>query len=404
MTAGRQRRRRARIRALLGTGVLLLLAGAVVLVGTDGWDRARDLVAPESPAVPPQDGPENPQPSLTLITVDPTARSDDAIRVALLAQDRATGEATVLLVPTGTVVDVPGHGTFPLGEAYGFGGSELTTVTLANLLGIGIDGAAVVTVAGWAAVLDTLGPVELTVRTSLVDPQGRERVAAGTRELDGAGLADYLTLSAEGETELDALGRSQQVLTLLLDAAAADPALVERWLDLELDDGSPAIATEEPELVAEVLAALAAARGEDAVTVLTLPVTPLGAGRDGGWRVDVPRLEVLVADRLSAGGTAALVGGGRTVQILNGNGVPRIGQEVAVRLAGGGYRIVLTGNADRFTHQTTRIVLHDRSDAMVAVGRDIQRRLGVGEVELAATPGSVADVTIVVGADFPPGG
>ncbi len=401
---GVRRRRQALSRRVLG-GVALALLAVVVVVGASGLlFRALDLVGGDEAVPDPIGEIDQAQPTLHLVAVPDADDDSAAVRLAVLAQDRTDGEGTALLLPTGTIVDVPGHGTFPLGDAHTLGGTPLTSVTVANLLGIRIDAAASITTAGWTALLDSMGGVEVTVRTQLVDRGGRVRFEPGVQVLDGARGAEYLTLAAQGESELDALPRVQQVLGAVLDAVAEDPTLVDRWLGMELADGGAVIDTEDPELVRVVLLELARAREADRVTTWTLPVAPLGSGPDAGYRPDPGRTGELVADRFAAARSGGQVTGGRDVQILNGNGVPRIGQQVAERLADGGYRVVLSGNADRFTYETTRIVLHDSSEAQLAVGRDVQARLGVGELELAATPGSVVDITIVVGADFPPDG
>jgi len=399
-----RRRRQASSRLVLGGVALALLAVLVVLVSSGWLDRALDLVGGDEGVPDPIGEVAQAQPTLHLITVPEQEGAEAAVRIAVLAQDRSDGEGTALLLPAGTIVDVPGHGTFPLGEAHALGGAPLTSVTVANLLGIRIDAVATISTAGWTALLDTLGGVEVTVRTQLVDRDGRVRFEPGVQLLGGERGAEYLTLAAEGESELDALPRVQQVLGAVLDAVAEDPTLVDRWLGMELADGGAVIETEDPELVRVVLVELARAREVDRVTTWTLPVAPLGSGRDAGYRPDTDRTSELVADRFAAARSGGEVTGGRDVQILNGNGVPRVGQQVAERLADGGYRVILTGNADRFTYETTRIVLHDSSEAQLAIGRDVQSRLGVGELELAATPGSVVDITIVVGADFPPEG
>ena len=380
----------------VGLAVLAVML-VVALVGWLGRSTAGDETDPDA-----VEEVGAAQPSLVLITVDDAAESGETSRLSVLAHERATGQGTVLLLPTTTIADVPGHGTFSLGEADELGGAPLTGVTVANLLGIGIDAEATITTDGWAVLLDTLGSVQVTIPAPLEAADGSVRFEAGEQVLTGERLAAYLTMTAAGETELDALPRVQQVLGAVLDGVRRDPSLVDRWLELELADGSPVIATEEPALVRALLLELAEAREADDVTTWTLPVVPLGSGRDDGYRLDVRRTTELVADRFGASRPDPQLVGGRDVEILNGNGVPRVGQQVAERLSDGGYRIVLTGNAERFTYEVTRIVLHDRSPDQLAVGRDVQARLGVGELELAATPGSVVDVTIVVGADFPP--
>ena len=383
--------------------MLVLLAGVSAWLAVGGLDVLRDLL--------PTDGPEPPSEvaegevggrSLALVTVEDAGAGATATRLIVLAEDHGTGSATALLVPTGIMADIPGHGTFTLAEAHGLGGGDLTRLSLGNLLGIRLDGVAAIDPAGWAQVLGEVGPVEVSTSRTLLDGDGEVVAEAGTSLLQGAALARFLTARPPGEGEVEALPRVQQVLSGLLDAVAADPDLVDRLLALEAPDGTPTIATEDPQLFAELLTGLAEARIQERLTTLTLPVVPLGSGAEGGYRVDTARAEAVVAERLAGSLPRGEMVGGRDVQILNGNGVPRIGLEVAERLADGGYRIVLTGNADRFTYPTTRIVLHDGSAEQLEVGRDVQQRLGVGELELAATPGSVVDVTIVVGADFPP--
>ena len=382
---------------------LVLLAGLSAWLATGGLGMLRDLLPTEEPEAPSEaTASEVGGRSLALVTVEGAGAGAAATRLSVLAEDHATGAATALLVPTATVAEIPGHGTFSLAEAHGLGGGDLTRLSLGNLLGVRLDGVAAIDRAGWGQVLGEIGPVEVTTSRTLIDSDGEVVAEAGTSVLQGAALARFLTARIPGEGELEALPRVQQVLAGLLDAVAEDPGLVDRLLALEAPDGTPTIATEDPQLLAEMFTGLAEARTEERLTTLTLPVVPLGSGAEDGYRVDAARAEAVVTERLAGSLPRGEMVGGRDVQILNGNGVPRIGLEVAERLSDGGYRIVLTGNADRFTYATTRIVLHDGSAEQLEVGRDVQQRLGVGELELAATPGSVVDVTIVVGADFPP--
>ncbi len=393
-----------RRRRLLGVLLVALVVAVTAWLATGGVDQIRDLLPEEAEAAPqPGDGAVPAEgASLALVTVDDTGAS--ARRLMVLATDEERGAATALLVPTATVADIPGHGTFTLAEAHGLGGADLTRLSLGNLLGVSLDGVAAIDPAGWEQVLGEAGPLEVTTPRALVDADGEVVAEAGTSVLEGAALARYLTSVLPGEGELEALPRVQQVLAGLLDAVAEDPDLVDRLLALEAVDGTPTVATSDPALFAELLRGLATARAEERFTAVTLPVEPLGSGAEAGYRVDAARAADVVAEQLPGALPDGEATGARDVQILNGNGVPRIGLEVTERLSGGGYRVVLSGNADRFTYDTTRIVLHDSSPEQLQVGRDVQRRLGVGELELAATPGSVVDITIVVGADFPPAG
>lgn len=397
----RRRRRRSRARVTIAIVVLAAIAVGVVAVVTGLVDRAIDLVAPDEVEEASDDAPGDLQPAVVLVTHDETDPSGQATGLAVLAYDRDTGQGTVLLVPAATVADVPGYGAFQLGEAHAFGQGPLVWVTLDNLIGTRFDGVAGLSEQGWAALLSRVGGFTIDVGSRLIDRSdggGQVRFEAGEQFLDGPRLAEYLAFRADGETELEALPRVQQVIMGLLDRLVEEPTLLD---DVFADD-APMIDTADPELVRTVLSGLATAREVDEVTTLTLPVTTLGSGRDDLYRVDGTRLRQLVDDRFAASRLSETVGAGRSVQVLNGNGVPGIGQPVAERLADGGYRIVLTGNADRFDYQTTRIIIYDESDEAMAMAADIRERLGAGQVERSATPQSVVDVTIVVGHDFPP--
>jgi len=388
---------------LAGTGAALVLSGIVDLTFLD---RARELVtADPEPEAGTETGDQ--QPTLILVTTGSQADGEPGARaITVLAHDQETGEGTVLLVPVATVVDAPGHGTFPLSEVHHLGGAALVRVSLANLLGIPFDGVLTLSEDAWADVLDRIGSVEVTIERRLTAPPAAGeavRFEPGVHVLDGAGLADYLTARAEGETELEALPRIQQVLAALLDRVAAEEAVAAEVPSLLVERGAVDGGEAEVDVVTALLGRLAGARTEDRVTTLTLPVSPLGDGRQDSYRVDTERAERLIADRFAGARPEDAVGAGTRVQVLNGNGVAHIGQSIAERLSGGGYRILLTGDADRFTYDTTRVVVNEATEEQLAVAEDIVERLGTGEIERAATPSSVVDVTIVVGRDFPAG-
>jgi polyisoprenyl-teichoic acid--peptidoglycan teichoic acid transferase len=413
----RRRRRQARVRRILGVGLLLAVAAFAVLVASLGVDGTRDLVAPGETETPAPVATDDRQPALALVTYDETTGETAAAAVVVLAHDRDAEQGSVLLVPTGTVADVPGHGSSTVGDAYTFGEGPLVAVTVDNLLDVRLDGVVAISRAGWATLGDALGPIEVEVRSRLVaeaDGGGGEvRFEPGPQVLEGDRLAEFVTFRAADETELEALPRLQHVVAGLLDRVGEDPQPLRALLGL---DGAPAdpeasaedaaagpLESSDPELTYALLTELAEARRAGRLTTLTLPVSPLGSGRDDLYRVDAERAGAVVEEHLASSRPTDAAGAGRSLQVLNGNGVPGIGQQVAERLQPGGYRILLTGNADRFSYETTRIVIYDDAPEQLAVARDIRERLGTGEIERSGTPQSVVDVTIVVGADFPPG-
>lgn len=392
------------------TGVALLVAFVVVALGAVavglGWvDRARELVTTPDVEVAEDPPPGGWQPAVLLATtVSSEGSSDDLRGLAVVASDRSTGEATVLLIPTATVTDVPGFGSFTLAEAWDFGGSSLVAVTVDNLLGLRIDGVLVKDEASWAAWFDPVGGASIDIPSRIVARDGpgagSVRFEAGTEFLTPERIGEYLTVRAEGETELQSLPRTQQVIAALSRELASEPDA----LDVVVEVSRTLRGTATPQRLRTVLGELADARAEDAATTITLPIVPLGTGPDEVYRPDDERLDALMNDRFALSRETDASGTRMAVQILNGNASPGIGQDVADALADGRYRIVLTGNADRFTYRETRILIYSDDPADLAAAQDISERLGVGVIERSGTPQSVVDVTIIVGTDFPPGG
>ncbi len=379
--------------------VLSLLAAGLVLGASGLAERARELVVPPSGS----DAEEltgEVQPTLAIVTHAQDGSEPPTRHIAVLAHDRETGDGTVLFVPPSTVADVPGHGSFGVGEAFAFGDSALVGVTLENLLGIRIDEVLGMPEEDWAVLLDRVGGFEVDVPSTLTsDPDnggGQLRFEAGPQRLDGPRLAEYLMFRGDGETELDVLPRLQRVLRGLFASLAEDASR----LDAVFADGAPMLETDDPDHVRGLFSGLAEASRDDRLVMLTLPVSPLGSDRTDAYRVDAERLRQLVDDRLAAARPTEQTGAGRSLQILNGVGTPGVGQVVAELLQPGGYRVLLTGNASDFDHTTTRIVIYDDAPEQLEVARDIRERLGVGEIERSGMPQSVVDVTIIVGADL----
>jgi hypothetical protein len=85
------------------------------------------------------------------------------------------------------------------------------------------------------------------------------------------------------------------------------------------------------------------------------------------------------------------------VIVLNGNGVPGIGELVAEKILPGGFRVAVSENASSFDHAETLVVVGSAGD--VDIAERVRDLLGVGSVSVSVGSG-IAPVTIVVGKDF----
>jgi polyisoprenyl-teichoic acid--peptidoglycan teichoic acid transferase len=423
-TQRRQERWAQRRRVLPWTALLVVLvvalAGGAALLATGALDGAREFVA----GGPTEDDaaalPGDLQPVVTVISVAAGPDGPLPSSIALLAVDRERGQGTVLLVPPSTVTHVPGHGALRLRDAFELGGGPLVGRSVDDLLGIRSDATVTVTAEGWADLLDRAGGAEASLDDPVTDADGEVLVDAGSGRLDGRELAALLTFRADGERELDQLPRVRDGLLAIVGQAGDDPeAFAEAFAggapELEVtptpraDDGAdevpdPEVVPPDADLVRAVLAELAATRGEGGLEVEALEVSALTGSAEEAYRPDGASVQAFVGDRLAASRFDTGVAGGRSLQVLDGNGLPDVHERVAAILQPAGYRVLLTANADRSDHPETRILLHDDDPGTLAAAEDVRSRLGVGRIERAGTPQSVVDLTILVGRDFPVGG
>lgn len=407
-TTGRRtkQRRSRRRRSLFGTTgyVLVTLVVAALLVvaferfsgGGDGEPDPSETLAAE----PQQDA----QRALVFVTFDEADPRGDAQLITIVAHDRVTDEASILFVPTTMVADVPGHGLLPIGRAFAFGKGPLLDATLDNLLGIDLDHVVAVSQQGWSSLFTRVGGLSVDLPERLVAGSGEGgstvRFQPGEQFLDGPRLAELLTFVQPDETQLGQLPRAQLVITALLDALQEEPSR----LDAVFQDGAPMLDTvADADDVRSLFEALAAASVESELVVRTLPVTPIGSGEEDSYRPDTERIERIIDERFSGSVPVGSEDVGRSLQILNGHGAPGIGGEVAQQLLPHGFRVVLTGNADTFDHDETRVLVYDDSPEQLAIAQEIVEILGVGRVERSLAPQSVVDITIVVGRDFTAG-
>jgi polyisoprenyl-teichoic acid--peptidoglycan teichoic acid transferase len=390
-----RRRQRLRLAGLALAGVLLAVVAAAATVLAATWlDRPTAPHAlPGATAGPPQQ---------TLLLVQHEAEGTQARSVTLLASGEEETRGLVLFVPVGTLMDVPGVGLDQLGLALQYGGTPLVQSTVENALGVQIDHAAEVTDAGLAAWLDRVGGLEVEVPERLVarrdDGSADVRFEPGRQRLDGGRLAELWGFRQRGEDELATLSRQQRVLEALFTVGLADDARAQL-----LEGGPPQLATEAEEAwLDDLFAGLGAALEDERLRFSILPVEPFGGEGPGGaaYRVREADARELVTGHLAG---SMPIGGGpeaTRVQVLNGVGVPGIGQAVDRRLDRGTFRIVLSDNARSFDFDATQIVVYEETEQALAAARRVQELLGVGTIRVSRQPQSVVDLTIVVGADF----
>ncbi len=314
----------------------VVVAAALATAGTAALVviRERARSAPQDETSPPR--------GLALVVV----RSEAGPLPAVVGST-GFGEPGALLIPPDAVVVVPGQGESTVAEAVLLPPRQASTA-IGNLLGVWIEDHAVVDASEIAALAEEAGGLEIGG-----EAVGRTVVADMVGEPGAAGVTGLsVVLQAMLSAEVD-------------------------WASVTL------IAPEHP---GTVIRALSGARASNVVT-LEAERAESGALRASPEQV----ARALVA---AFGGPAEPA---TPVIVLNGNGVPGIGEQVAERLLLDGFRVAVSQNASEFDHRETLIVVGSADD--VALGERVRDLLGVGSVSVSVGSG-IAPVTIVVGEDF----
>ncbi|MGZ5353201.1 MAG: LCP family protein [Actinomycetota bacterium] len=256
------------------------------------------------------------------------------------------GADAALVVPAEVQVTIPGQGEATLADALELPPRQGAT-TVANLLGVWVEHYAV------------LGPERLA---QVVDRAGG--ISVGEAVLSGDQALAMLEEAGEGGTSAFTL-----VLGGLLRASPA-------W---EPPDFTKA------DSPSSVLRTFESAAGAPASFL------PVVEAATDVFQADGESVRTALVEAFG-GPTREVVG----VIVLNGSGVPGIGELVAERLVPGGFRIVISDNASDFDHEETLVVV---GSADVALGERVRDLLGTGSVNVSVSSG-IAPVTVVIGEDF----
>ena len=390
----RSRRARARKRRFTSGGIAavvaaLLAAGGVAYLATGDEE-------PEAPAPSPTTVDEDP---VTSTLIFGTRESGGpAVWLTLLAYDKNTGSGSVIYIPAHAAVEVPGRGLQGVGEALESGGPPLLLVSTENLLGIDIDNYLELSDRDARALFEATGPLSVDVPAEVKVAVGQDRARLifdeGLQRLGPTFLVQLLYIRGLESDDVEFGSRHLAFWDGLFDAFASDPenlASAVRAAGGAFVESDTDVANH-----ARLFATLTGLEVADR-TITTLPVQQVSVGGSELYAVDPTEVAALMEDLLSsATGPRDEI----KVQVLNGNGVPGIGQEVAAKLIGAGFRVVLTGNARRLNYATTLIITYDSSAEGQALAERARKLIGVGEVQVSEQSQGIVDLTIVIGKDF----
>ena len=391
-----RKRTERRKRTLLGTtlAVLGVIAGAGLV-----FLLAREVTTPD-PEPTPTTAPVEEGPVVTLLfgTKEGEGGTEQVIWTTLVSFDESESRGAIGYIPAHTASEVPGRGLQGLGDAYESGGVPLLLVTAENLLGVGIDRYLQVSDNDARVLFQKVGPLTVEVpdevrvsagpgRTRLLFVEGRQRLPASF-------LMELLFTVGIDADDIDLGSRHIAFWDALFETFAENPDALSAVFRGASDVLSESDASADEH--AAIFGAMAGLPQEDRV-IRALTVTALEVPGNRLYASDAAELASFVQEVVGddAGNETQT-----RVQILNGNGVPGIGEEVASKLVGEGFRVILSGNAKRLDYEKTLIITYDSSPEGQALARRAEELLGLGEVQVSTQDQGIVDLTIVVGKDF----
>lgn len=327
--------------------------------------------------------------------------------IMLVRVDRSTGDAQILSIPRDLWVNIPGYGEDKINAAYAYGGPTLMVQTIQSNLGIPVNHYVEVGFAGFMAIVDEVGGVEIDFPHDARDLSSGLDVSAGTQTLDGeqalayARSRKYQELQDGSWVSVDAndIGRThrqQEVFAGILHQLKSPSTVTEA--------GEIASAVSQHMIIDARLAdASVAALAWDfrglitgGIDSVTLPVDITTIGSASVVVAHEPDATRTIEDFLNGARISAQVDTGPyDVQVLNGNGVAGAAGAVGDQLEAAGFSVLSIGDADTKDYPVTTVLVPAGSPA----GDAVVTELGYGTV-VTSSIDPAYDAIVIVGSDM----
>lgn len=336
--------------------------------------------------------------------------SGNAVADALLVTDHSattgtgssktvTGKGAGVLIPSQMVVNSTGFGQQPFGGDMAHSIPAAGRDTVADALGVTIDGVWRMDEVTFAGLIDEIGGIQLNATVAVPAVTASPTAAAipvGNQKLTGNQAVAYGIYAAKGEDPDAQIQRFGQVVSSLLAALPTDSAAITAYLNhLGIVD-DPALPESK---LSPILAALAAEQQAGAFTAKALPLRA-----DGSNAMNVQAAAPIVSNLL--GGALNTQNNGQVSRVLvedasghTGNASQIIRGAAQARLSNGGYTFIDGSTA---AHRATSVV-EVGSDGAKSAAAQVAATLGLDPNSVQVVPGmsTFADVTVLLGADWP---
>jgi hypothetical protein len=390
----RRRAKRSRLVAIVALVVLALVVGGFILIKAMGGGNGGSGHA----------GP--PARTQTTLLIRLVGQQNQTLAAALLGHT-TTGQGTGFgaLLPQNLEVAVPGSGTTTLANASVVAGQSGASNAVADALGVIVDGSWTLNSSGLATLVNSIGGIDVTVDTNVVAKSGGGTVVAipaGPHHLNGQQAALYATYLGGGEPEQQRLARLSTVLQALFARLPSSPS-TQKAILTQLGAGS--VSSLSTARLASVLSGLRSDATGGRLAFNDVPMTSLDSATGASvLSVNSAALKPFVQTNFAGSLPSVPPGGPVRVLVQNAVGTPGLGATARNRLVAAGLTYVAGGNASQFGQAKSLILINNASAASMTQGQETARalRLPFSDIRINPSGQSVADVIVILGADYRP--
>jgi LCP family protein required for cell wall assembly len=423
LKAERDRRRNRYKKVALFSAVAVAVLAVVASAGAYAW--LRQLENTMRPSV--QDAElmaslekTEPQKPYTVLLLGADKRNTEepyrTDTMILAKVDPQQGQVWLLSIPRDTRVDVPGHGSVKINQAYTIGGPQGSIEAVRDLTGVAINHYMEMDFEGFAKAVDALGGVWLDVPVAIDDWDASShsrnhraaQIDAGYQLLDGEHALTFVRARHQFvDQDFSRMKNQQAFFKALADQIAKSQNIVK--LPRVVSTVAPFIETDMSLIdMVRTAQALRDAGGESVSTA-----TLVGEWRSPFVHVDEANMSALV-EKMNAGisfestktpepaasteAAATRDPSEVTVTVRNGGGIAGCAKQASSILKARGYEVREVGNAKQFVYDKTLVVYKDDSASAAALAEVLPP--GAKTVESRGMYSFDTDVLVVIGKDW----
>ncbi len=155
------------------------------------------------------------------------ARTDSIILVHIPS---GSGKAVMISVPRDSYVPIPGHGKNKINASFAIGGPMLLIATLEQTTGLRIDGYLEIGFGGFAALVDSVGGVDICVPFNMNDPKANINLKKGCQVLNGPNALGYVRARySDPRGDIGREERQRQFLSAIMKKMATPATVLLPW-------------------------------------------------------------------------------------------------------------------------------------------------------------------------------